>query len=112
MSPKLEVQAYNMEVTDRIKEYVTKKAGKLERFLPAIEEVRVELAHAKTSRSAADRYVAQITVRGRNLLLRSEEREGDVRAAFDLALEKMERQVSRYKGKHYRGRGNACLYND
>lgn len=106
MSPKLEIQAHDMEVTDRIRDYVTKKAKKLERFLPTMEETRVELTHAKTSRSAADRYVAQITVRGKNLLLRSEERESDVRAAFDVALDKMERQVSRFKGKRYRGRGD------
>ena len=106
MSPKLEVKAHNMEVTDRIKEYVTKKTSKLERFLPAIDDVRVELTHAITSRSAVDRYVAQITVRGKGLLLRSEERESDVRAAFDMALEKMDRQIGRYKGKRYRGRGD------
>jgi putative sigma-54 modulation protein len=106
MSPKLEVQAHNMEVTDRIRDYVTKKANKLERFLPAIEEVRVELTHAKTSRSAEDRYTAQITVRGKNLLLRAEEREGDIRAAFDVAVDKMERQIRRFKGKRYHGRGD------
>lgn len=106
MSPKLEVQARNMEVTDRIREYVTKKTKKLERFLPAIEEIRVELTHDKTSRSAADRYTTQITVRGKNLLLRAEEREGDVRAAFDVALDKMERQIRRFKGKRYHGRGD------
>jgi len=106
MSPKLEVQAHNMEVTDRIRDYVTKKTQKLERFLPAIEETRVELTHAKTSRSAADRYAAQITVRGKNLLLRAEERDVDVRAAFDVALDKMERQIRRFKGKRYRGRGD------
>lgn len=106
MSPKLEVQAHNMEVTDRIRDYVTKKANKLERFLPAIEEVRVELTHAKTSRSAEDRYTAQITVRGKHLLLRAEEREGDIRAAFDVAVDKMERQIRRFKGKRYHGRGD------
>ena len=106
MSPKLEVQAHNMEVTDRIREYVTKKTKKLERFLPAIEEIRVELTHDKTSRSAADRYTTQITVRGKHLLLRAEEREGDVRAAFDVALDKIERQIRRFKGKRYRGRGD------
>jgi putative sigma-54 modulation protein len=106
MSPKLEIQAHDMEVTDRIRDYVTKKTKKLERFLPAIEDIRVELTHAKTSRSAGDRYAAQITVRGKNLLLRAEEREGDVRAAFDVALDKMERQIRRFKGKRYRGRGD------
>jgi putative sigma-54 modulation protein len=106
MSPELEIQARNMEVTDRINDYVTKKASKLDRFLPAIEETRVELTLEKAARSASDRHVAQITVRGKNLLLRSEERADDVFAAFDTALDKMQRQIDRYKGKRYRGRGD------
>ncbi|GAB4504658.1 MAG: ribosome-associated translation inhibitor RaiA [Anaerolineales bacterium] len=106
MSTKLEIQSRNMEVTRRINDYVTKKANKLDRFLPAIEETRVELAFEKSARSAADRHVAQITVRGKNLLLRSEERGEDIFAAFDTALDKIQRQIDRYKGKRYRGRGD------
>lgn len=106
MSPELEIQARNMDVTDRIKDYVTKKASKLDRFLPAIEDTRVELSFEKSARSAADRHVAQITVRGKNLLLRSEERADDIFAAFDTALDKIQRQIDRYKGKRYRGRGD------
>jgi len=106
MSSELEIQARNLEVTDRINDYINKKASKLDRFLPAIEETRVELTFEKAARSAADRHVAQITVRGKNLLLRSEERADDVFAAFDTALDKMQRQIDRYKGKHYRGRGD------
>ena len=48
----------------------------------------------------------QITVRGKNLLLRSEERADDIFAAFDTALDKIQRQIDRYKGKRYRGRGD------
>ncbi len=106
MSPKLEIQSRNMEVTKRINDYVTKKASKLDRFLPAIEETRVELTFEKSARSAADRHVAQITVRGKNLLLRSEERAEDIFAAFDTALDKLQRQIDRFKGKRYRGRGD------
>jgi putative sigma-54 modulation protein len=106
MSPELEIQAHNMEVTDRINDYITKKANKLDRFLPAIEETRVELTYEKSARSASDRHIAQITVRGKNLLLRSEERADDIFAAFDTALDKMQRQIDRYKGKRYRGRGD------
>ena len=106
MSPELDIKARNMEVTDRINEYIEKKAGKLDKFLPAIEEVRVELEHEKTARSAADRHIAQITVRGKNLLLRSEERADDIFAAFDSALDKLQRQMDRYKGKRHRGRGD------
>jgi ribosome hibernation promoting factor len=106
MSPELDIQARNMEVTDRINDYIAKKASKLDRFLPAIEETRVELSYEKSARSASDRHIAQITVRGKNLLLRSEERADDIFAAFDTALDKMQRQIDRYKGKKYRGRGD------
>ncbi len=106
MSSELEIQARNMEVSDRIRDYVTKKASKLDRFLSAIEETRVELSFEKSARSAADRHAAQITVRGKNLLLRSEERADDIFAAFDTALDKLQRQIDRYKGKRYRGRGD------
>ncbi len=106
MSPGLEIQARNMEINDRIREYVTKKANKLDKFLPAIEETRVELSHLKSARSASDRHVAQITIRGKNLLLRAEERADDIFAAFDVAINKIERQIDRYKGKKYRGRGD------
>ena len=106
MSPELNIQTRNMEVTDRINEYIEKKTNKLDKFLPAIEETRVELEHEKSARSAADRHVAQITVRGKGLLLRSEERADDIFAAFDTALDKMQRQIDRYKGKRYRGRGD------
>jgi putative sigma-54 modulation protein len=95
-----------MEVTDRINDYVTKKISKLDRFLPGIEEARVDLAYVKSARSAADRQVAQITVRGKGYILRSEERADDIFAAVDAALEKMQRRIERYKGKHYRGRGD------
>lgn len=106
MSHKLEIVGRDFEVTDRIQEYVAKKVAKLDRHLSTIDEIRVELAHIKSARSAVDRYVAQMTVRGKGLLLRSEERSEDVRAAIDLALEKMTRQTARYKGKKFHGRGD------
>lgn len=112
MSPELDIQARNMEVTDRINDYIEKKASKLDRFLPAIEETRVELSFEKSARSAADRHIAQITVRGKNLLLRSEERADDIFAAFDTALDKIQRQIDRYKGKRYRGRGDGRSASD
>lgn len=102
----VEVYGKNMEVTDRIQDYVTKKVSKLDRYLPGIEEARVDVAYQKSARSASDRQVAQITVRGKGFILRSEERSEDIFAAFDNALEKMQRRIERFKGKRYRGRGD------
>jgi len=106
MTQKIETVARNMRLTDNVREYVEKKAAKLERYLQEIDEVRVELSHVKSARSALDRQVAQITVHGKGFILRSEERADDIHAAFDVALEKVQRQIDRYKGKHYHGRGD------
>jgi len=106
MALEIEIFGRSMEVTDRIRTYVTTKVAKLDRYLPGIEEARVDLAYVKSARSATDRQVAQITVRGKGFILRSEERADDIFAALDTALDKMQRQVERYKGKHHRGRGD------
>ena len=104
----LEVDIYgrNLEITERIEEYVDKKASKLDRYLNNIDQARIDLAYAKSARSAADRYVAQITVTGKGYILRAEERADDIFAAFDIALSKMQRRIERYKGKRQRGRGD------
>ena len=106
MTQKIEIVTRNMRLTDNVREYVEKKAAKLERFLQEIDEIRVELSHIKSARSALDRQVTQITVHGKGFILRSEERAEDIHAAFDAALDKVQRQIDRYKGKHYRGRGD------
>ena len=106
MANNIEALARNMRLTDNTREYIEKKAAKLERHLQEIDDVRVELSHNKTARSATDRQVAQITIKGKGFILRTEERADDLHAAFDAALDKMLRQIERYKGKHYRGRGD------
>ncbi len=106
MENKIEIFARNLEVTDRIKEYVTKKVSKFDRFLGDIDESRVELSYIKSARSSADRQVAQITLRGRGYVLRTEERADDLFAAIDAAIDKMQRQIERLKGKRQVGRGD------
>jgi putative sigma-54 modulation protein len=98
----------NLDLTDRISEYVTKKIAKLDRYLSDIEETRVDLAYEKSARNPSDRQVAQITIRGRGYILRTEERSDDILSAVDLALEKMHRKAERMKGKRLRGRGDGA----
>ena len=110
----LEVDIYgrNMDITERIEEYVDKKVSKLDRYISNIDQARVDLAYAKSARSAADRHVAQITITGKGYILRAEERADDIFAAFDAALSKMQRRIERYKGKRYRGRGDGFSVSD
>jgi putative sigma-54 modulation protein len=109
MAMTVEINARNMELTDRIRDYITKKASKLDRYLAELEHIKVDLAYVKSARDANDRNVAQITARGRRALLRTEERADDLFAAFDRAIDKMQRQAERYKGKRIRGRGEGRL---
>ncbi|MGA9348750.1 MAG: ribosome-associated translation inhibitor RaiA [Anaerolineae bacterium] len=99
------IQGKNIEVTDRLREYIEKKVGKLDRYLPTITEARMELS-VESAKSAKDRQVAQLTVRSKGTFLRAEERSADMFTSIDAIVDKMYRQIVRYKGKRYgRGRG-------
>ena len=106
MSLNVEIYGRNIEISDRIQDYVDKKVSKMDRYLSNIEEARVDLAFVKSARNANDRQVAQITIQGRGFILRVEERADDIFAAIDAAASKMQRRISRYKGKRYKGRGD------
>ena len=99
MTQNLEIFGSEFEVTDHIRDYITKKVEKLGRHLGTIDDIRVDLAYIKAARSAADRYVAQMTVRGKGFILRAEERSDDIRAAMDTTVDKLSRQIVRFKGK-------------
>ena len=94
------VRGRNVNVTERVQEYVEKKIGKLERYLPIIDEARMELSQEDT-RSAQHRMIAQLTVRSHGKALRAEERDQDVFAAIDMVAEKMQRQITRFKDRLY-----------
>lgn len=95
----------NMEISDRVHEYVEKKAGRLDRYLRGIDEASLELTR-ESAKSTEDRHIAQLTVRVKGTILRAEERAADVFTAFDAVMDKMYRQIIRYKTRR-RGRGRA-----
>ena len=94
----LSVFTRNMEMTPRLSEYVDQKVEKLDRYLPSIDEARMDLT-VENTRNAAHSQVAQLTVRVRGKILRAEERTEDMFASIDAVLDKMHRQIARYKGK-------------
>jgi len=101
------IKGRNFEVTDRLRVYVEKKIGKLDRYLPTISEAWVELSTEGT-KAAQDRQVCQVTVRSNGTILRAEERSDDMFTSIDTVLDKMYRQIARYKGKRknrWRGTG-------
>lgn len=106
MPVEVEIFTRNVELSDRLKGYVRKKVSKLDKYLDILEEAKVDLTFVKSARSADDRHVAQLTVRGKGVLLRAEERSDDIYASIDAVLDKIYRQIDRYKGRHWRNRGD------
>ena len=98
------IHSQNLRITEALEEYARKKLEKLDRYLPNISDVRLDLERERTRRGE-DRAVAQITVRHRRgAILRAEERvdgveQDDLIAALNLALDKMYRRIERFKGK-------------
>ncbi|GGF31361.1 ribosomal subunit interface protein [Halobacillus andaensis] len=89
------IRGENLEVTDPIKDYVEKKVGKLERYFetPPSSEVHVNLSVYN------DEQTIEVTIPMKNLLLRAEEHNTDLYAAIDLVVDKLERQIRKYKTK-------------
>jgi putative sigma-54 modulation protein len=106
MTVSVNIHGREMSISPRLQDYVEKKVSKLDRYLSHIREARVDLTELKGARSAADRYVAQLTIPIKGSVLRAEERKDDAFAAVDAVLDKMYRQIERYKGKRRRGRGD------
>ena len=112
MALDVEIYGRDIEINERIQEYVEKKISKLDRYLNNIEEAKVDLSYIKSARNAKDRQVCQITISGRGYILRAEERSDDIFTSIDSALSKMQRRISRYKGKRFRGRGDGRSVSD
>lgn len=94
----------NINMTEKLEDYIEMKIDKLERHMPDIGEVRVELAEVK-AKNAENRQVAQVTVHGlRGTILRAEEHSSDIMLAVDAATDKLHRQIERYRGKRERSR--------
>lgn len=101
------ITSQNLRINEALEEYARKKLEKLDRYLPNIADVRLDLERLHTRRGE-DLAVAQITVRHhRGAILRAEERvngadQDDLIAALNKALDKMYRQIERFKGKRSR----------
>jgi putative sigma-54 modulation protein len=101
------IKGKNVEVTDRLRDHVQRKIGKLDRYLPTISEAWVELT-VEGTKAAQDRQVCQVTIRANGAILRAEERSVDMFTAIDTVLDRMYRKIARYKGRRadrWRGAG-------
>lgn len=93
---KYNIRGENIEVTEAIRNYVEKKISKLEKYFTdvpnAIAHVNLKVYSEKTAK-------VEVTIPLPYLVLRAEETSIDLYGSIDLVVDKLERQVRKYKTK-------------
>ncbi|SJZ43148.1 ribosome hibernation-promoting factor, HPF/YfiA family [Selenihalanaerobacter shriftii] len=85
----------NIDITNALRNYVEEKVGKIEKYFdgePPIE-AHISLEVEK------ERHIVEVTTYIDGLTLRGEEVTGDMYASIDGVIEKLERQIRKYKTK-------------
>lgn len=92
---KFNIRGENLEVTGAIRDYVEKKISKLERYFDTTPASDV---HVNLSVYNEEQRI-EVTIPMTDLLLRGEVQHVDLYAAIDLVVDKLERQIRKYKTK-------------
>ncbi|MGE5396019.1 MAG: ribosome hibernation-promoting factor, HPF/YfiA family [Chitinophagales bacterium] len=99
---KFEVRGKNIELTDALRDYVEKRLSKLEKFIEDIKGAQVCLSVEGES------HRVEVTLPLNGIIIRGEEESQDMYSSIDLVVDKLEKQIEKYKTriiKRYRGIG-------
>ena len=97
----LEILTRDVELDERLRSRITRKAESLDKRIKGITTATVELS-LNNSRRKEDRFIAEVTLDVAGSALRTEERSESVIEAVTSAVDAMERQLERLKHKVYR----------
>jgi putative sigma-54 modulation protein len=89
----LSVTGHHVDVTEALKNFVTEKFQKLERHFDQVIDVHVILSVEKLVQKA------ESTVQVNGAKLFAEDSQGDMYAAIDGLIDKLDRQIIRHKEK-------------
>jgi putative sigma-54 modulation protein len=89
----LSVTGQQIDVTDSLRDYVSSKIEKLERHFDLVSDVHCILKVEKL------RHTAEATVKVNGGKIHADSTEADMYAAIDSLVDKLDRQVRKYKEK-------------
>src|SRR5690242_7658715 len=99
----LTIRPKNFKLADNLESQIRRRVERLPRHLDNLQSAEVILSQQPTRLNPQRfQYVAQLTVHTRNNLIRSEVTDDQLLTAVDEAMDRLSRQIERYKGKHYR----------
>ncbi len=83
----------NIELTKALKEIVTEKIGKLEKYFTPDNEAHITMVVEK------QRHIIEVTIPIKGSVIRAEEEAENMYAAIDLVVDVVERQLMKHKQK-------------
>ncbi len=89
----INIRGRNMEITPALQEYTEKRLGRLKKLLSPEAEVQATLSVVK------DDHIVDVIISIGGFLLKGEEATQDMYASIDLVVDKLERQMHKYKTK-------------
>ncbi len=98
----------NLTVSDRFRDYVSEKSGKVDQLAHKPEELLVKVTRYEHSKQSGQEDRVELTVYEPGHVVRAEAQAPDKFAAFDMAFGKLQERLRRYsdKKKVHRGGGH------
>ena len=96
---RLQVKGKNVEVTPSIREYAERKLAKLAKQLAEPRRRSRSSSPSSGTRRSPTAHVAEATIFTKGPTLRAREASPDMKASIDQLVDKLERQVKRYREK-------------
>lgn len=90
---KLNVKGRNIEVTDALRQYIEKRLGKFSKFLGELSEAVVTISTEKFT------HKIDVLLKVNGHLIQAEGKTEDLYSAVDEVVEKLEKQILKYKEK-------------
>lgn len=99
----LKLTGNHVEVTDSMREYVISKIGKITRHFDHVIDVSVILSVEKLKQKAE----ANVHIRGKDIFVETDSE--DMYASIDSLVDKLDRQILKYKEKNLERRNHGAL---
>lgn len=90
------IRSENIEVTGAIREYIEKRLNKIERYFSNYKDIKA-FVNLRTYRDKQAKV--EVTIKLPRLTLRAEDSSKDLYGSIDHVLDKLERQIHKYKTK-------------
>jgi putative sigma-54 modulation protein len=89
----------HMTITDPTRAYAEEKFGRLAKVYDTESMAADVVLDVRKNRAHPDRFTAEVTIHLKGHVVRAEETSTDMHAAIDLAADKADRQMRKYKTK-------------